>query len=303
MDKLESNWENNMIILNNKILEVHLSNKGAEIHKIIGLQDQINYMWKRDSSLWANSAPILFPIVGAVINNQYRIDGKTYSLTQHGFARHTEFNISQVNDSKVIFSLESNDEILQKYPYRFKLEVTYTLVNHQLICDCVVKNVDNKPIYFQIGGHPAFACPLMENESSNDYYIEFEKNESLYQKIIDVEANAMSKDVRLLFDNEKRFFIRQELFNQDAIVVKNFRSRYVALKSINHEKSITFYMKNFNHLGLWASKHVGGLLAIEPWVGHNDYVGFTGDFKEKEGVVELAIDEIFNCQFAIEIQQ
>lgn len=41
-------------------------------------------------------------------------------------------------------------------------------------------------------------------------------------------------------------------------------------------------MENFEHLGIWAAKHVGGLIAIEPWVGHNDYVGFTGEFKEKK---------------------
>lgn len=62
-------------------------------------------------------------------------------------------------------------------------------------------------------------------------------------------------------------------------------------------------MDNFNHLGIWTSKHVGGLLAIEPWVGHSDYVGFTGEFKEKEGVVALAKQEEFMCQFTIEINQ
>lgn len=80
-----------MIILKNNDLEVSLHPKGAEIHKIVGLHDNINYMWRRDPILWANSAPILFPFVGAVNDNEFRIDGKTYTMTQHGFARHSEF--------------------------------------------------------------------------------------------------------------------------------------------------------------------------------------------------------------------
>ena len=57
------------------------------------------------------------------------------------------------------------------------------------------------------------------------------------------------------------------------------------------------------HLGIWTSKHVGGLLAIEPWVGHSDYVDFKGEFKNKEGVVELPEGQEFECQFTIEINQ
>ncbi len=292
-----------MVLLKNKFLEVELNPKGAEIIKIIGQQDGINYMWKRDPILWASSAPILFPIVGALQNNECRIDGQTYSMTQHGFSRHNVYETHQISDSSVEFELTSNDEIIKQYPYLFDLKVTYSLNDNQLECQCKVKNIDQKTIYFQIGGHPAFACPFMDNESSNDYYIEFEKNEILDQKIIDVEHRGMSHHTTLLFDNERRFFVRQALFNNDAIVVKNMKSKYITLKSLNHDKSLRFYMENYNHLGLWTSKHVGGLLAIEPWVGHSDYVDFTGEFKDKEGIVALDVNEEFVCKFIVEINQ
>lgn len=292
-----------MIILKNDLLEVELNAKGAEIIKIVGQSDHINYMWKRDASLWANSAPILFPIVGALKNNECRIDGKTYSMTQHGFARHNVFETNQISDTCVQFNLKPNADILTQFPYLFDLTVTYTLEDNQLKCLCEVENTDSKEIYFQIGGHPAFACPFLENESSNDYYIEFEKNETLDQKIIDVEKRGMSRETKPLFDNEKRFFVRQALFNNDAIVVKNFQSNWVAIKSLNHSKSLKFHMRNFEHLGIWASHHVGGLIALEPWVGHNDYVDFTGEFKDKECVVHLLPNQKFDCEFIVEINQ
>ena len=114
-----------MITLKNEVLEVTLANKGAEIIKIVGQDDQINYMWRRDPIQWANSAPILFPIVGALQNNECRIDGKTYTMTQHGFSRHSEYEANQINDQEVVFTLISNEEIAKQYPYLFKLDVTY----------------------------------------------------------------------------------------------------------------------------------------------------------------------------------
>ena len=80
-----------MVLLKNDFLEIELNPKGAEIIKIIGQKDGLNYMWKRDPELWASSAPILFPIVGALQNNECRIENKVYSMTQHGFSRHNVY--------------------------------------------------------------------------------------------------------------------------------------------------------------------------------------------------------------------
>lgn len=292
-----------MTILKNDYLEVELNPKGAEIIKIVGQQDHINYMWRRDPVQWANSAPILFPIVGSIRENECRIDGKTYSMTQHGFSRHNVYSTNEISNTCVEFTLVPNEEISKQYPFDFKLVVTYTLVDNKLVCNCKVHNTDYQNILFQIGGHPAFACPLMDGEDYNTYYLEFSENETLTRKIIDVELNGMSHDVEPLFDNERRFFVRQAMFDRNAVVVKNFKSENVALKCLNHNKSIVFHMKNFNHLGLWTAKHAGGLLAIEPWVGHTDYVDFKGEFKEKEGVVDLPAGQTFECEFAVEINQ
>ena len=94
-----------------------------------------------------------------------------------------------------------------------------------------------------------------------------------------------------------------DVFNNDAIVIKDFKSENISIKSLNHQKSIVFHMQGFDHVGLWTAKHVGGLLAIEPWIGHADYVDFDGEFKEKESCVALDTDKEFNVQFAVEINQ
>lgn len=291
-----------MIILKNDNLEVHIHPKGAEIHKMIGLKDQMNYMWRRDKEYWANSAPILFPIVGKVIDNTYRAEGKEYHLTQHGFARHNEFNVESQSDLDVVLTL-IDEQFHDVYPYKFKLTVHYVLEENTLACHIKVDNTDDKTIYFGVGGHPAFACPMYENESSNDYYIEFEKPETIYRRMLDVEQSVYNGKKELLLDNEKRFFVRQDMFKDDAVVVNDFESSYVSLKSLNHDKSVTLHMENFNFLGIWATRKVGGLLALEPWRSHADDAGFTGELKDKEDIVSLDKDKSFDCCFKIEIHQ
>lgn len=292
-----------MIILKNDFLEVALENKGAEIIKVVGQIDNINYMWRRDPVQWGSSAPVLFPIVGALQNNECRIDGKTYVMNQHGFSRHSEYVDKQMSDTEVVFTLESNSEIVKQYPYLFRLDVAYRLVNNVLECDFKVTNLDKREIYFQLGGHPAFACPFMENESSNDYYLEFSENETLDRKVIDLEKKGITDETIPFLDNEKRFFVRQSLFSNDTIVLENFKSKKIALKSLNHDKSLVIHMDEFTHLGIWAAKHVGGLIAIEPWFGHSDYVDFRGELRDKEGVIALKPNEVFEATMKIEINQ
>lgn len=291
-----------MITLKNECLEVEIHPKGAEIHKIIGSKDQMNYMWKRDKAYWANSAPILFPIVGKVINDTYQAEGKEYHLTQHGFARHNEFKIESQSEQEVVLTLD-DENFHDVYPYKFKLYVHYVLEDNTLACHIKVDNLDDKTIYFGIGGHPAFACPMYENESSNDYYVEFEQPEKLYRRMLDVQNSLYNGQTELLLDNERRFFVRQDMFKDDAVVVNNFKSKSVSLKSLNHDKAVTLHMENFNFLGIWATRQVGGLLALEPWRSHADDAGFTGELKDKDDIVSLAQGKSFECCFKIEITQ
>ena len=291
-----------MITLKNNALTVELHPKGAEIHKIIGSKDQMNYMWKREATYWASSAPILFPIVGKVIDDTYRVEGKEYHLTQHGLARHNEFVVESSSETEVTFVL-THDKFLDIYPYKFRLEVKYVLEDNMLACYIKIENKDNKTIYCGIGGHPAFACPMFENESSNDYYVEFEQPETLSRHVLDLEKSVYTGKTTPLLENERRFFVRQDMFKDDAIVVDHMKSNSISLKSINHDKAVTLHMENFNYLGIWATRKVGGLLALEPWRSHADDAGFTGDLKDKDDIVKIDENQVYTCHFKIEITQ
>lgn len=292
-----------MVVLENDYLHCEIDVKGAEIAKLIGRQDGINYMWKQDPSLWGHSAPVLFPIVGALKDGKTVIEGKTYEMNQHGFSRNTDYEIAEQDQNHVVLHLKESAETKKMYPYDFDLYVTYQLEDHQLHAYFKVENNREDHIMFQIGGHPAFSCPFIEGEDPNDYYIEFSEKETLTTKKINPARGGMSHERDPFFTNERHFFVRQALFDSDAIVFPHFRSKSVALKSLSNDKSLTVHLNGFDHLGIWTSKHVGGLLAIEPWVGHTDYVDASGQFADREGVVTLPKGENFSCDFAIEIRQ
>src|ERR1700732_4547126 len=52
-------------------------------------------LWDGDPAVWAGRAPLLFPIVGVLVDGSYRLGAKTYRLPRHGFARGKLFGVER----------------------------------------------------------------------------------------------------------------------------------------------------------------------------------------------------------------
>lgn len=146
------------------MLKIKSKRQGAELTSI--LKDG-NEMLFDGKTFWNRQSPILFPIVGQIKDGKTQIEGKIYEMSQHGFARDMEFQEIEENH----YILKYNEQTLKKYPYKFELHVIYKIVEDALQVTYEVKNIDNKKIYFGIGGHPAFKCDY----STGDYEIVFEQ--------------------------------------------------------------------------------------------------------------------------------
>ena len=150
--------------LENSKVKITASTHGAELHSITGKNEGTEYLWNGDLKYWKYHAPHLFPIIGKVIDSKYRVDEKTYELPAHGIARIADFEfISQTNNA-ITFELKYSGESLKVYPYKFSLQVTYTLEENAIKIIFRVINLDDKKIYFSIGDHPAFMCPIEKDE-------------------------------------------------------------------------------------------------------------------------------------------
>ena len=136
-----------MVELKNEQLSVVISEKGAELQSIKDANGK-EYLWQADPKYWGRHSPILFPIVCAVNDETYRVDGQEYHLPRHGFARDAEFKLIAQSTRKVTFALESSEETKKVYPYDFTLSISYTLDENKIGIIWHVHNTDTREIHF-----------------------------------------------------------------------------------------------------------------------------------------------------------
>lgn len=248
------------------------------------------------SIYWKRQAPILFPIVGQLKNSQTQIEDKTYEMSQHGFARDMDFEEISKTEDEHHYILKYNEETLKKYPYKFELHVIYEIIEDILTVTYQVKNIDDKTIYFGLGGHPAFNCDY----SNGEYEIAFSENEDkieflkLKNGLIDTE-----KAQNILQDN--KIYLKEDTFDNDAVIMKNLKSNKVVLQ--NHEtnqKILELDFTGFPYLALW-SKKGAPFVCIEPWQNTADRIDSTQIYKDKENIIELPKDKEYKCEFKIKI--
>lgn len=289
-----------METLQNEYISVAVSDKGAELQSIKLKEDGTEYLWQAEPDIWGRHAPVLFPIVGKVKDNNYKYDNSNYKLGQHGFARDMKFNISSEIKDKIIYELSSGTETLNKYPFEFQLKISYKLEKNSIIVGYEVENKDVKEMIFSIGAHPGFVCPLSQEEKFEDYYFEFEKNETL--KTSTLEDGLIGKGKKQLLNDEKVLPITRELFKEDALILKGFVSDSVSLKSKKTSKSVTLEFKGFPYLGLWSKPEGAPFVCIEPWYGIADSVDASGNLEDKRGTIKLRPSEKFSCSYKIIIE-
>jgi galactose mutarotase-like enzyme len=284
--------------LKNQYLTVTSKSEGAELTSILDNNTQTEYLWTADNAYWSRHAPILFPIVGKLKNNSYKVNKVSYSLTQHGFARDCEFRVVSQSNTQIIYELSWNSDTLTIYPYKFKLEVTYTLVERLVKVYYTVTNIDESNIHFSIGAHPGFNCPLMPDSSFNDYYFEFEKPETASIMVLN-STGLISRATKPYLNQSRIIEFNEHTFKNDALIFSNLQSEYVSLKSKTNASEIRFHFKEFPYLGLWSKPEGAPFVCIEPWFGHADFEDSDNDFSQKAGVLKLDTGKIFNCTYSV----
>lgn len=286
--------------LENAKTRMIVSSRGAELHALTDKATGVEYLWNGDPAYWKYHAPLLFPIVGRVAGNRYRVDGESYELPAHGLARVSEFDCSAREEGAITFTLRADEASLKAYPYRFALHVTYTLLENGVKTALRVENEDTRTMYFSIGSHPAFLCPIDPAKKLEDYYLAFSEKETA--PILPVAPSGfLSREKRPCLQNEDKLALKKELFANDALIFQNLQSKTIAIKCKDDAKFLTISVDAFPFVGIWAPKDGAPFLCIEPWFGHTDFEDFDGEFKDKEDNVALAAGEDFSCAYTVTI--
>ena len=270
--------------IENNHYTAQVNSMGAELHSFSSKQSGSEFVWYGKKEIWSGQAPILFPVVGQVINDTITVKGKDYYLQKHGFARKREFELVSLEQSKVTFSLKSDEDTLKQYPYEFELLVSYELDGNVLKASHTVKNLNDGEMYFSFGAHPGFNCEVGDT-------IEFEKNETLCTERISSDNLIINEKFPLL-DNEKTITITKEIFEPDALILSDVQSEYVTINSPNLNRKIKVTFGKTPFLGIWA-KPGAPYVCIEPWFGVNDSREPYGEFSHKRGIQRLEKGEEF----------
>lgn len=280
-----------MITLKNEKLELTLSTLGAEMTSM--KYNGYEYLWQADSKIWGRHAPVLFPIVGRLKDNQCKIKDKVYNMSQHGFARDMTFDVFSKSQNSVTFVITNTEETLKQYPFEFELYIKYEIIDNKVLIKYTVVNAGNDNMFFSIGGHPGFNIDCKHE----DCVIEFEKKENQLKTFVENGLIKFTEEKRL--DNTNVLKLNSNSFDEDAIIFKDLESSSVTLKT-NTNKGVKMNIAGFPYLGIWSKKDAP-FICIEPWFGIADTESHDGNFKKKAGIIELDIGEEFEAEYSIEL--
>lgn len=290
--------------LENEEIKIQVSDHGGELVSLVKKSTGEEYIWNADPAFWGRHAPVLFPIVGGVKDKKYTVAGKEYSLGQHGFARDMEFEFVSQSETEIWHRLVANEETKKIYPFDFELETGFRLFRNQVVVLWRVKNLGKENMYFSIGAHPAFNCPMKEGEKRSDYELLFEGVSILNVRMLDGGlAETKLEQLELTkkpfgMKNYGTVKIADDLFDRDAYIVENHQTREVALARPDGSiyVSVKFDAPLF---GVWSAKNVAPFVCIEPWYGRADAVDSDGDFTKKPYINELEPGQVFSKNYHI----
>ena len=242
-------------------------------------------MTDADPAFWTGHAPILFPIVGALNGDCYRVGGQAYRLPKHGFARRSLFECAEQASDRVRFRLTDSEKTRAVYPFAFALEIAFVVEGATLRVTATVENPGHTSLPASFGFHPAFAWPLPYGRDRGDHRITFGSDEPEALRELTPGGLIMPEPRPSPLD-ERVLHLADDLFAKDALIWDPVASDHVTYGAGDGPRLVVRF-PDTPKLGIW-TKPGAHYVCIEPWHGIADPVGFAGDFRDKPGVFEVA---------------
>ena len=270
--------------------------EGAMLHSLV--KDGVEYLWQGDKEHWGGQAPVCFPIVGVLKGGKANAFGKPCEMKRHGVARINPFEIKEQGPNSVCFVQKSSEKTKKEFPFDYLLQIKYTVLGNSVTTEYTVKNTGNCKLPFQIGGHPAFNCPLESGERFEDYSVKFDK--VLNHPCLRPDIHSGIIDISKRYDvikNSNEIKMDHSLFVDDAMVFDGIKSKSATLSAGGRGVQIDY--QDFDNLLIWSSANGGDFVALEPWTGISTCSDESYAFENKRGITVLEPGEEASFKFKI----
>lgn len=120
--------------------------------------------------------PFLFPIFGRLQDGQYVYGGKTYTMEIHGFGHTSSWQVAEHSGDTLRLVLEADEKTFAVYPFRFRVELCFTVAEGMLSIHQRYENLDTRPMPYNFGFHPYFRVEELANarvETTAGAYIDY----------------------------------------------------------------------------------------------------------------------------------
>ncbi len=271
------------VVLASGAARATVATRGAELRAWqVG---DVPLLWEPDAAVWAEVAPILFPVVGWTRGAGITVDGRRYPLGLHGFARGMDFAVSEQGRDRVRLVAVANEATRALFPFDWTLEVEHALDGPALLTRLTVRNTGTVPLPYACGLHPGFRWPFAGG-APEDYRVTFDEPEAASVPVIAPDG-LFTREVRPVPIDGRRLPLTPALMAREALCFLDARSRSLRFGHPASGAAIDVALDEFPHVALW-SRPPGGFLCIEPWTGHGDFTDASGDLHGKPSMRRLA---------------
>lgn len=275
-----------------------LGQNGAQLNSLI--KDGREYLWQGNPDFWSGQAPVCFPIVGVLPEGKAKAFGKDCAMNRHGVARINPFEVFEAYKNSVTFIQQSSEETKKQFPFDYELKIKYTIVGDTVTNEYIITNTGDEKLPFVIGGHPAFNCPVDDNECFEDYSVVFDK--PITKPCLRPDHHTGLVDTSKKYDvmqGGDTLNLRHDLFEEnDALIFEGCEAKSVTLVGKNG-RGIKIEFQDMNNLLIWSAVGGAPFVALEPWTGISSCLDEDGIFEHKRGMTILESNETASFKFKI----
>lgn len=292
--------------LENENLKVEIESFGAELKSVVDKKTMQEYMWEANPAFWGKTSPVLFPFIGKLEGAGYLYQGKRYNIEKHGFARDMEFYPAERKTDSITFFIESNEETLKKFPFPFRLEISYHLEGKKVVENWKVFNSGSETMYFSMGGHPAFACPPKSGKAEagvkrTDCFVKLygETGSTVSSTEIGVPDGLLTGTSFLVETENGMISVTENLFDKDALCLEKQGVRAVGLCDAAGKEYVRLEA-DCPVWGIWSMPDSNAsYICLEPWWGICDSKGYAGTIQERPYTNSVEAGKVWEQEFRI----